>query len=107
MNNEPTPHPSGVETDGASVPRTPEITRRDFLGAVTVASVTLASGAALGAGPSDGETASPGRVRLQSFDCVGVKLRPSRWQKQYGDARDLYFSLSADDFAPKLRRQLW
>ena len=73
------------------------MTRRDFLGSVTVASAALASGAAYGALPPDGGTASPGKILLQSFDYVGVKLRPSRWQKQYTDARDFYLGLSNDD----------
>ena len=44
------------------------------------------------------ESAStPGRERLETFNYSGVKLRPSRWQKQYEDARDYYFNVSNDD----------
>ena len=73
------------------------MTRRDFLGSMAMASAALASGAALGALPPDAGTASSGKILLQSFDFVGVKLRPSRWQKQYADARDFYLGLSNDD----------
>jgi len=62
-----------------------------------MASAALASGAAFGALQPDGDTAIPGKVRLESFDFAGVKLRPGRWQKQYADARDFYLSLSNDD----------
>ncbi len=72
------------------------MTRRDFLGSVTIASAALAGGA-FGALPSESETAARGKNLLQPFDCVGVKLRPGRWQKQYEDARDFYLALSNDD----------
>jgi hypothetical protein len=96
MKNEPTSPSSEIKSNLTSSPGSSAMTRRDFLGAVTLASAALTSGAALGALP-DGETASPGKARLQSFDYVGVKLRPSRWQRQYADARDFYLGVSNDD----------
>ena len=62
-----------------------------------MASAAVAGGVAFGAGTPGAGAASPGKIVLQSFDFVGVKLRPSRWQKQYADARNFYLSLSNDD----------
>ncbi|HLX71222.1 MAG TPA: beta-L-arabinofuranosidase domain-containing protein [Verrucomicrobiae bacterium] len=70
-----------------------------------MASAAVAGGVAFGAGTSDAGAASPGKVVLQSFDFVGVKLRPSRWQKQYADARDFYLSLSNDDILHGFRAE--
>lgn len=64
---------------------------------MVLASAAVAGGTVFDAMASDVGTAPPGKVLLQSFDFTGVKLRPSRWQKQYADARDFYLSLSNDD----------
>lgn len=74
-----------------------EITRRDFLGSVSIASAAIVCGAAFGAATSGAGTSLTGKVLLHSFDFTGVKLRPSRWQKQYAEARNFYLSLSNDD----------
>src|SRR5258707_15125724 len=97
MNNESAPYSSESKTTGTSNSGSPAMSRRDFLGTVTLASAALTSGAAFGALPSDGGTASSGKILLQPFDYVGVKLRPGRWQKQYANARDFYLGLSDDD----------
>ncbi len=65
--------------------------RRDFLKAAPVAAWALAQ-TAKGELPSDAS-----RLKIQPFDYQGVRLRDSRWQKQYQDARDFYFNVSDDD----------
>lgn len=45
-----------------------------------------------------------GKVVISPFDYQGVKLLPSRWQKQYASARDYYFSISDDDILCGFRR---
>jgi len=87
MKYKSTSHPCELNNQGASSYCSSAMTRRDFLGTVTLASAALSNGAGFGALPSDGKRAPPGKILLQSFDHVGVKLRPSRWQKQYADAR--------------------
>lgn len=62
-----------------------------------MASAAVAGGVAFGAATAAAGAPSPGKVVLQSFDFVGVKLRPSRWQKQFADAREFYAGLSNDD----------
>jgi DUF1680 family protein len=71
-----------------------KIPRRDFLKAAPVAAYALteiAKGAVLKA------PASSSHIKLEPFDYRGVKLRESRWQKQYQAARDFYFGVSDDD----------
>jgi hypothetical protein len=63
---------------------------------MTITSAALVSGA-LGALPPKNEMASSGKILLEPFDYSGVKLLPSRWQKQYAVARDFYLGLSDDD----------
>jgi hypothetical protein len=70
---------------------------RDFLKAVPAIAWTAAHASELSF-PEAESTPSP-RVCLESFDYTGVKLRPSRWQKQYDDARNYYFDVSNDDSA--------
>jgi hypothetical protein len=38
-----------------------------------------------------------GRMALEPFDYRGVTMKPSRWQRQYADARDFYFNIPNDD----------
>jgi DUF1680 family protein len=97
MKDEPTPLRPEIDTSGVSASCSSEMTRRVFLGTTTLASAALASGAAWGASPTDAGKPLAGPVLLQSFDYVGVKLRPSRWQRQYADARDFYLGVSNDD----------
>src|SRR5690349_6700095 len=71
-----------------------KIPRRDFLKAAPVAAYAMtqiANGATLKV-----PTAS-NRNKIEPFDYRGVKLRESRWQKQYQSARDFYFGVSDDD----------
>ena len=68
--------------------------RRDFLKAAPVAAYAMtriAQGATLKA------PTAPDRIKLEPFDYQGVRLRESRWQKQYQAARDFYFGVSNDD----------
>ncbi len=75
----------------------PEISRRSFLGSMTLAATALAGGAIFESSARADAATPAGKVLLQSFDFTGVKLRPSRWQRQYSDARDFYLGLSNDD----------
>ncbi len=91
------------------------ISRREFLG--TVGTAAAAAVALAPPGPSvlnaQGPQAAAGgaasaptgelklspfaRVVLKPFDYSGVKLRPSRWQRQASAGRDFYMGLSDDD----------
>jgi len=71
-----------------------KIPRRDFLKSAPVAAYAItqiAEGAMLKA-----PTAST-RIKIEPFGYRGVRLRDSRWQKQYQAARDFYFAVSDDD----------
>src|SRR5450759_3515810 len=68
--------------------------RRDFLKAAPVAAYAvtqIAKGATLQA------PAPSSRIKMEAFDYQGVRLRESRWQKQYQAARDFYLGVSDDD----------
>jgi DUF1680 family protein len=75
-----------------------ELTRRRFL-ALTPAALTFARPAVAGADvqgtPLGGAAAA--RVKLEAFDYGGVRLLPSRWQRQYQAARAFYASVGDDD----------
>lgn len=74
--------------------------RRDFLKTAPVAAGTLAGAVrALGAQASG----SSSRVRLESFNFQGVRLRESRWQMQYQAAHDYYLAVSNDDILQGFR----
>ena len=77
------------------------MTRREFLGTMAAASAVLSTAGMLGASPevpaSNGGATLSGKLVLLPFDYSGVRLRPSRWQKQYNAARDFYLGLSNDD----------
>src|SRR5215470_1897204 len=73
---------------------TTKLPRRDFLKSAPIAAYAItqiAKGAV-----SKAPTASS-RIKIEPFDYRGVKLRESRWQKQYQAARDFYFGVSDDD----------
>jgi uncharacterized protein len=88
------------------------VPRRDFLKAVPVAAITAAA-ARCGAGSDDKAAASsppiasttalntgpavPLAADLETFDFEGVRLLPSRWQKQVAAGRDYYFNVKDDD----------
>src|SRR5262245_15381273 len=71
-----------------------QMPRRDFLKTAPVAAyamTSIAGGAAL-------KVATPAaRIKIEPFDYRGVKLRESRWQRQYQAARDFYYGVSDDD----------
>jgi uncharacterized protein len=70
------------------------IPRRDFLLVGSAAAAGLALARPNGA---MGSEASASRLRIETFDYQGVKLRPSRWQRQYKSARDFYIGVADDD----------
>ncbi len=72
---------------------------------MTLAATALAGGAIFESVARADTTAPTGKIILQSFDFAGVKLRPSRWQRQYADARDFYLSLSNDDILHGFRAE--
>ncbi|MBN2181353.1 MAG: glycoside hydrolase family 127 protein [Sedimentisphaerales bacterium] len=73
------------------------ITRRQFLGKMAAASVALGSWPLNTHNSNAAAAISSNRIILNPFDYRGVKLGPSRWQKQYASARDFYLSVSNDD----------
>ncbi len=70
------------------------IPRRDFLLAGSAAAAGIALARASGA---IGSEESALRLRIETFDYQGVKLHPSRWQRQYKSARDFYMGVADDD----------
>jgi len=80
------------------------ITRRQFLGTMAAASVTLGPWRLSTRNTSAAAATSAGRIVLNPFDYRGVKLSPSRWQKQYASARDFYLGVSDDDILHGFRR---
>jgi DUF1680 family protein len=81
------------------------ISRRQFLGTMAVASVVLGPWSQNARGTNSAATGSAGRITLESFDYHGVKLGPSRWQKQYVSARDFYLNVSDNDILHGFRRE--
>ena len=74
--------------------------RREFIGACAAASASVLAGnpaAMAKQTASAGTTVASSRVVLETFDYTGVKLRPSRWQRQFEQTRDFYFNISSDD----------
>ncbi len=70
------------------------MTRRRFLAATAGALAALPLRQSAGAETSGH---APGAVLLEPFDYTGVTLKPSRWQRQYAEARDFYFEIPNDD----------
>jgi DUF1680 family protein len=68
--------------------------RRDFLKAAPLAAYALTQ-TAKGAGIQPPDSAS--RVKIEPFDYRGVRLRESRWQKQFQAAHDFWLGLSEDN----------
>jgi DUF1680 family protein len=76
-----------------------EIARRDFLKSAPAGAWILAQAAR-------GQTRSSvpdSRIKLESFNYRGVRLRQSRWQSQVQNARDFYFNISNDDILQGFR----
>ena len=76
--------------------------RRDFLKAAPVATFALVQTAR---GMDLPTPAPPARIKLEPFDYQGVRLRESRWLKQYQAARDFWLGLSEDDILHVIARQ--
>jgi DUF1680 family protein len=72
----------------------PRLPRRDFIKTVPVAAFALSQAAR---GFSAEGAAKGAALPIQTFDYRGVKLLPSRWQKQYQAARDFWLGLPEDD----------
>jgi uncharacterized protein len=68
--------------------------RRDFLKVAPVATYALAQTAR---GVDLPMPTPPARIKLEPFDYDGVRLRESRWQRQYQAACDFWLGLSEDD----------
>ncbi len=71
--------------------------RRDFIKAAPVAAYALAQTARGATLQAPDSTTAAARLKIEPFDYHGVRLRESRWQKQYQAARDFYFGVSDDD----------
>ncbi len=69
--------------------------RRDFLKAVPVA--VLAAGAVAENLAKAAPAPTGAELAMEPFNYTGVRLLPSRWQKQYQAARDFWLGLSEDD----------
>ena len=70
------------------------IPRRDFLFAGSAAAAGIALARASGA---IGSEEAHGDFLIETFDYQGVKLHPSRWQRQYKSAGDFYTGVADDD----------
>jgi hypothetical protein len=72
-----------------------QMPRRDFLKAAPVAAYAMTQ---VARGDVTLQSPTPAsRIKIEPFDYRGVRLRESRWQKQYQSARDFYFGVSNDD----------
>jgi hypothetical protein len=70
------------------------LSRRSFLKTVPMVA-WAATNVTKGAAVPTSDSAGP--IKIEPFDYQGVRLRDSRWQKQYQAARDFYFGVSDDD----------
>jgi DUF1680 family protein len=68
--------------------------RRDFLRAAPLAAYALAQTAR---GADITLPGSTSRIKIEPFDYRGVRLRESRWQKQFQAAHDFWLGLSEDN----------
>jgi uncharacterized protein len=78
------------------------VDRRDFLKLAPLAAYGVASAHTTSDQPS---VRGVSRVRIESFDYRGVRLRASPWQRQYASAREFYASLPEDDILHGYRMQ--
>ena len=78
------------------------ITRRDFVKVAAVAGSALAFPAANAQAEAKEDLSAN---KIWPFDFQGVKLGPSRWQKQFQSARDFYFGVSNDDILHGFRKE--
>jgi len=68
--------------------------RRDFLKAAPLAAYAMAQ---IAKGDPISSPVAGAKLKIEAFDYRGVKLRASRWQKQFQAARDFWFGLPEDD----------
>ena len=71
-----------------------EMPRRQFLKAAPLAAYALAQAAK---GASQSLPVLKGETRIEPFDYTGVRLRESRWQRQFQAAREFWLNLPEDD----------
>lgn len=69
--------------------------RRNFLKSVPVAALAAANIAETIA--QEAPATAPPKLVIEPFNYEGVRLLPSRWQKQYEAARDFWLALPEDD----------
>jgi DUF1680 family protein len=74
-----------------------KVPRRDFIKALPVAAAAMGEAAKAFARPGAGTSPGGAALAIQTFDYRGVKLLPSRWQKQYQAAGDFWLGLPEDD----------
>ena len=79
-----------LEKDGLSA----GINRREFLQAASAAAMLVAQAAR---GSESQAQGAGGRVVLEPFDYQGVRLRPSRWLRQYDAGREFFLRVPDDD----------
>ncbi len=77
-------------------PMKTKLPRREFIKAMPVAAYAL-SQAAKGLGRERPAEAAAAKLIIEPFNYDGVRLRESRWQKQYQAARDFWLGLPEDD----------
>ena len=70
------------------------IPRREFLKTIPAAALAWSAAADSAAA---GTPAAANVSKLDAFDYTGVRLRPSRWQRQYEAGRDFYFGVPDED----------
>jgi hypothetical protein len=66
-----------------------QMPRRDFLKAAPLAAYAVAQ---IAKGDPISSPASPAKFKIEAFDYRGVKLRASRWQKQFQAAHDFWLA---------------
>jgi DUF1680 family protein len=71
-----------------------KILRRDFLKAAPLAAYAMTQ---IAKGQTIPASTSSAKTKIEPFDYRGVRLRESRWQKQFQAAHDFWLGLSEDD----------
>src|SRR5580704_6570999 len=71
-----------------------KIPRRDFLKAAPLAAYAVTQ---IAKGETIPTSVPSSKIKIEPFDYRGVRLRASRWQKQFQAAHDFWLGLSEDD----------
>ena len=71
-----------------------DMPRRDFLKAAPLAAFAFTR---IASGETTAPSASSAKLKIEAFDYRGVRLRESRWQKQFQAAHDFWLALPEDD----------